>query len=225
MFKSIRLVNVSKKFKEADKETVLFEDLSFVFEQGRSYAIMGVSGIGKSTLLHIIAGLEPINKGAVFFEDVDIFKMGNNQKNEYLLKNLGIIFQEPNLIQELNVCENIILKGLNSKNSNSDVYGKAKNLLVDFGLKDKENSYPKNLSGGQQQRVAILRAIFNDPDFILADEPTGSLDSANSNQIIDILINRTKLNGSGLVISTHDMNVAKKMDFILTIKDRKLELI
>lgn len=223
--KNIELVGVFKVFKEGDKVLSLFEDLSFLFERGKSYAIMGVSGVGKSTLLHIIAGLEPINKGAVFFDGKDIFKMGDRQKDEYLRKNLGVVFQEPNLIQELNVCENIILKGLGASSSQEDIYKKAEDLLINFGLIDKKDSYPKNLSGGQQQRVAILRAIFNEPDFILADEPTGSLDSVNSNQIIDILINRAKSTNSGLIISTHDINVAKKMDFILTIKDRKLELV
>lgn len=216
----IELCNVTKKFGELE----VLKNINATFEQAKTYSITGISGTGKSTLLHIIAGIDFPTSGKVLFDGTDISVFDMQQRELFLSKNLGLIFQEPCLIQEMTVLENVMLKGLIARDSLQECKKIGMDLLRTIGLKDKASNYPYQLSGGEQQRVSVLRAVFNKPTFILADEPTGNLDKQNAEMVTQLLIDCSKHYKSGLIVSTHDMHVAQAMQVVLTIEDKKLSL-
>lgn len=220
----LELKNISKKF-PGEKNTEIFHNANFIFEPNKTYAITGVSGIGKSTLLHMLAGLESSSSGDILFDNKNIFQFSKKEKENYLSQNLGLVFQEPNLIQELNVFENIILKGLISGKSFDVCEKLADELLKKLNLQDKKYDLPMTLSGGQQQRVSVLRAIFNKPNFILADEPTGNLDKSNAQDIVELLLNLNRDFKIGVILTTHDFNVANQMDYVLKLEDLSLKVL
>ncbi len=207
-----------KSFWDGDKELKVVKGVAFEFKRGSSYAITGASGSGKSTLIHLLGGLDEPTSGAVLFDDKDIFKLKQKQKEELLSLNLGFVFQFHYLIKELSVLENIILPGLISGKRKEESIQKAKMLLNKVGLIEKGNNYPTQLSGGEQQRVSILRAIFNEPSFLLADEPTGDLDEQNASVITDLLLNCVKDWNMGLIMCSHDGAVYKRMDNVLKLE-------
>lgn len=200
----------------------ILNDACYTFESFKSYAIMGASGIGKSTLLHIMAGIEKPTNGFLEINGQTINYDSFEKRIEALHKNIGILFQQPSLISELNVLENVMLTALahNQLNDTSKEY--ALKLLCSVNLKEKAQEAIHTLSGGQQQRVAILRAIFHKPSFLIADEPTGNLDKNSAHQIMDLLISYQKNYGMGLIISTHDLEIAQRCDVILKIVNQKL---
>lgn len=219
----LQIKNLSKKFMLKDKQQLqILADVSFQFEAGKSYAITGVSGSGKSTLLHMLAGLEKPTSGAVFFDGQDIDKFTEQQVDEYLNKSVGIGFQDPFLIKELNVWQNVALK---SFQINLDSKKKAEDLLRKFSLQEKSCEYPHTLSGGQLQRVSILRALYNSPKFLLLDEPTGNLDAKHADELVNFILKCKEEWNIGLIISTHDSSVASKMDVVLRLHDCKLSFI
>ncbi len=222
MISKITLKNISKNFKTQDTEVIVLKNIDFEFKQGVSYAIRGVSGSGKSTLLFIIAGLEPASAGEVFFDNFDLSAGNEKEKSKILQEKIGIVFQSPYLIDELSVLENVALKGIIEKKSLSEFTKQANLILQELGISDKKNLSTKLLSGGQQQRVAVARAIFNNPHFILADEPTAHLDKENGKNIINILKRYQTNNNSGLILSSHDPEVADMMDVILELQNGKL---
>lgn len=216
--------NLFKSFLQGKKKLSVLKGVSFDFEKGKTYAITGASGSGKSTLMHILGGLDTKDKGSVIFNGQDVFKLSLKDKEKFLNNYLGFIFQFHYLIKELSVLQNIILPGLISGKSKDECELKAKRLLKNVGLENKIDSYPTQLSGGEQQRVSILRAIFNKPEFLLADEPTGDLDSDNAQKIVDLLLDCQKKWGMGIIICSHDKAVYKQMDKVLTLKDGLLNL-
>ena len=209
--------NLYKSFEQAGKELNVIKGVNFDFERGKTYSIIGASGSGKSTLLHLLGGLDVPCDGVVLCNDHNIFTMNQKTKEKFLNKHLGFVFQFHYLIKELSVIENIILPGLIASKSKKECIQKAEKLLKELGLEDKMYSYPTQLSGGQLQRIAILRAIFNEPDFLLADEPTGDLDAQNAQLIIDLLLNCQKKWGMGLIICSHDKSVYERMEKVLTL--------
>lgn len=219
--KIIKLIskNLFKSFLQGDKELKVLNGINYEFEKGKSYAITGASGSGKSTFMHLLGGLDNPDSGSVYFEQYDIFKFSQKEKEKFLNNHLGFVFQFHYLIKELSVLQNIILPGLIAGKSKQDCIKKAVKLLNKVGLEDKINNYPIELSGGQQQRVSILRAIFNKPSFLLADEPTGDLDASNAKIITDLLLNCKIEWGMGLIISSHDQAVYEQMDKIITLKN------
>lgn len=220
--KRLSLVAVSKYFVQGAKQLMVLDNLSYSFLKGHTYALMGASGTGKSTLLHVIAGFETPTTGSVLYDDIDRAQLTKKQQQEYLRYGFGILLQNAHLIDELSVLENVMLKGLSEGKSQSECRPYAVTLLETVGLQDKIDALPVELSGGQQQRVALARALFDAPDFLLADEPTGNLDEATAAQVIDTLIENQKRFGIGLIVSTHDRAVANKMDTILELKHGKL---
>lgn len=202
------LKSIYKQF--ADVEVL--HDITTSFEQTDTYAIQGVSGSGKSTLLHLLAGIDTPTSGNVFFNEQDINSFSSQQKQDFLNKKIGLIFQEPCLLQELTVLENVMLKGLIARQDYAACKQEGKDLLAYVGLVEKMNAYPAELSGGQQQRVSIVRALFNKPVFIIADEPTGNLDRDNADLVTALLISMHDNFGTGLIVSTHDNVVAQQMD-------------
>lgn len=217
---SIRADHLSRKF---EKEYVL-HDLDAHFERGMSYAITGVSGTGKSTLLHLLAGIDMPSAGTVFYNNQSLQMMGQRERSAVLNKSIGLVFQAPYLLREFSVLENVMMPGLIAGKSMADCQERAQMLLAAVGVEGKEHAAPMTLSGGQQQRVAIARALFNEPDFLIADEPTGNLDEQTALHIIELLDACQKRWGMGLIVSSHDVQVARAMKQVLVVHNGRLEI-
>ena len=215
---TIKAENISKSFFQAKLPLPVLKNISVKFEQGKTYAITGVSGSGKSTLLHIMGGLDAPNSGDVFFDEQNFYRLRARAKEKLLNTSVGFVFQFHYLINELTVLENIYLVGLIRGEKKPIAIALAKTLLEHVGLLDKSEQYPFQLSGGEQQRVSILRAIFNRPKFLLADEPTGNLDAGNAQLIVDFLLECQKEWNMGLIICSHDKTVYERMETIFELK-------
>lgn len=214
--------HVSKKFIQGNQELIVLNNIDSLFLQEKSYAITGISGSGKSTFIHIIAGLDTPTDGTVLFNDVSLQSLNAYDLAQFLNKSIGLVFQSPHLLRELSVIENVMLPGLINGQKKSDCANKALELLHKVELAHKKNSKVGELSGGQQQRVAIARALFNEPAFLIADEPTGNLDLATGKTIVDLLLACQQEWGMGLIISSHDNYVSEKMDEIYTLNQGTL---
>ncbi len=220
--KIIELVNVWKTYQVGAVEVNALRGINFSVKKGEFVAIQGPSGSGKSTAMHLIGCLDLPTKGKVYLEGKDISCMSESLLAQIRGKKVGFVFQQFNLIQNLTALENValpmIFQGVNEK----ERIKKARNLLELVELGDRVNHYPNQLSGGEQQRVAIARALANDPDIILADEPTGNLDSKAGKEIIDILFTLHKKEKKTIVMVTHDNRLAKYAHRIVHIKDGKV---
>lgn len=208
---TIEAKNISKKYLQADTTITVLNDINLVLEQGNSYALRGMSGTGKSTLLYILAGLEVPSEGSILFNDINLADLHGKEREVFFNKYIGLVFQWPYLIRELSVLENIMLPGIIGGKSSEECKDRAYELLESVGLAQKAKNSPVTLSGGQQQRVSIARSIFNRPLFLLADEPTGSLDVHTGETIIDLILSLREKWGIGIIISTHDEYVSDKM--------------
>ena len=209
----LKLKNISKNFNNEKKIKVL-KNLSYDFSKGKMYALMGPSGSGKSTLLNLISLVDKPTLGSIKFND-DIVNFTNNKKNDvFRAKNIGIVYQQNNLLPDFTALENVYLANLSINNNKDIAMTKAKDLLRRIGLSNRLNHFPSQLSGGECQRVAIVRAIINDPDIILADEPTGSLDLNTAKEIFQLLNNQKKPNRL-IIFATHNRFFANKADYLL----------
>ncbi len=218
----LRLENISKHFNNEKKIKVL-KDLSYDFNKGKTYALMGPSGSGKSTLLNLISLIDRPTYGSIKFND-DNINFTNNKKNDiFRAKNIGIVYQQNNLLPDFTALENIYLANLSINNKDQAVK-KAKVLLRKIGLSNRSNHFPSQLSGGECQRVAIARAIINDPDIILADEPTGSLDLDTAKEIFQLLNNQKKPNRL-IIFATHNRFFANKADCLLEMANGSVKTI
>jgi len=217
----LRSENLVKIYQQGSTVNEVLKGISYSFSSEQSYAITGVSGTGKSTLMHLLAGIDLPTSGYVFYDRQSLQEMTSEKKDLFLNKKLGLVFQDPHLIKELTVAENVMLKGLILQQSYKDAKKEALALLELVGLADKAEHHPLSLSGGQQQRISILRALFNKPQFLLADEPTGNLDRESAKVIIDLLLTGKEW-GMGLVVSSHDPYVAQRMEKKLVLKQGKL---
>ena len=213
--------NISKSFKINNKNNFILKNLSSAVDNNQIVSIYGASGSGKSTLLNIISGLLSYDSGEIIFNSNIMdknFDFSNFRKND-----LGIIFQEDHLLLEFNVIENIMLPSIISGNNKNNAYKLAYNLLERFNLLSIKDSYSSTLSGGEKQRVSILRSIVNKPKLIIADEPTGSVDEANKEQIFNLFNDIIKDYESSIIIATHDNNVSKISNKILNLSKGKVE--
>lgn len=213
----LRVEHLCKKYGAKDTEVVALNDASFTVQRGEFVAIVGASGSGKSTLLHLIGGVDEPTSGKVYIDGTDIYDLDHDKLAIFRRRQVGLIYQFYNLIPILNVVENITLPlRLDGKKVNEK---RLEEVLSILELEDRKDHLPNQLSGGQQQRVSIGRALINRPALVLADEPTGNLDSRASREIIDLLkISNRKYNQTVILI-THDENVALEADRILTIED------
>ncbi len=213
----LRVEHLCKKYGTKDTEVVALNDASFSVQRGEFVAIVGASGSGKSTLLHLIGGVDEPTSGKVYIDGTDIYNLDHDKLAIFRRRQVGLIYQFYNLIPILNVVENITLPlRLDGKKVNEKRLDEVLSILE---LEDRKDHLPNQLSGGQQQRVSIGRALINRPAIVLADEPTGNLDSRASREIIDLLkISNRKYNQTVILI-THDENVALEADRILTIED------
>ena len=216
----LRAEHLSKIYGKGENEVRALDDVSFSIEKGQFVAIIGPSGSGKSTLLHILGGVDRPTAGKVFLEGQDVFAQNEDQLAIFRRRQVGLIYQFYNLIPVLNVTENITLPVLmDGRKVNQK---RLEDLLTTLALKGREKHLPNQLSGGQQQRVSIGRALMNSPAVVLADEPTGNLDSKNSQEIVELLKLSNKQYGQTLIIITHDENIALQADRIITIEDGKI---
>ncbi len=216
----LRVENLCKTYGEGESEVKALDGVSFSVSKGEFVAIIGPSGSGKSTLLHILGGVDKPTSGKVYMDGCDVYAQNDEQLAIFRRRQVGLIYQFYNLIPVLNVTENITLPVLmDGRRVNKDRLGE---LLATLKLIGRENHLPNQLSGGQQQRVSIGRALMNAPAVVLADEPTGNLDSKNSQEIVELLKMSNQKYHQTLIIITHDENIALQADRILTIEDGKI---
>ncbi len=216
----LRIENLNKIYGKGDNQVKAVDNVSFSVEKGEFVAIIGASGSGKSTLLHLIGGVDRPTSGKVFIEGKDIYSLNDDNLAIFRRRQIGLIYQFYNLIPVLNVAENITLP---TKLDGRDVDEKRLDeLLKTLGLEKRKYNLPNQLSGGQQQRVSIGRAIINEPALMLADEPTGNLDSKASEEIISLLKLSNKKYNQTVIVITHDEKIALEADRIITIDDGKI---
>ena len=212
--------NLSKIYGDENNHVIALDNVSFDVEIGEFIAIIGASGSGKSTLLHQIGGVDHPSSGKVIINNTDIYTLNENDLAIFRRNEIGLIYQFYNLIPVLNVKENITLP---LQLAHQKVDQKRFNTLIEqLGLSNRLNHLPNQLSGGQQQRVSIARALINQPSLVLADEPTGNLDSKNSDEIIRLLKEANEKYHQTIIIITHDNNIAKLANRVITIKDGKI---
>ena len=213
----IQVEHLSKVYGKGENEVVALNDVSFSVKKGEFVAIIGPSGSGKLTLLHILGGVDRPTKGKVYFDGVDVYQQKEDQLAIFRRRQVGLIYQFYNLIPILNVLENMTLPVLmDGREVNQEFLTE---LVATLGLEGKEKKLPNELSGGQQQRTSIGRALMTSPLVVLADEPTGNLDSKNSQEIIQLLKASNKKYNQTLIVITHDENIALQADRIIAIED------
>ena len=216
----LRVENLSKIYGKGANKVVALNNVSFTVQKGEFVAIVGASGSGKSTLLHLIGGVDRPTSGKVFINDEDIYKLNNDNLAIFRRRQIGLIYQFYNLIPILNVKENIALPlELDGRKVNPD---DEKEMLELLGLENRKTHLPNELSGGQQQRVSIGRALITRPALVLADEPTGNLDSKSSDEIVNLLKMSNKKYNQTIIMITHNMEIAKMADRIIRIEDGKI---
>ena len=216
----LRVENLTKVYGKGENEVRALDGVSFTVNKGEFIAIIGPSGSGKSTLLHILGGVDRPTSGKVYMDGKDVYAQNEEQLAIFRRRQVGLIYQFYNLIPVLNVTENITLPVLmDGQKVNQD---RLSELLTTLKLKGRENHLSNQLSGGQQQRVSIGRALMNAPAVVLADEPTGNLDSKNSQEIVELLKMSNEKYGQTLIIITHDENIALQADRIIAIEDGKI---
>ena len=216
----IQIQHLSKGYGQGENQARAVDDISFTVEKGEFLAIIGPSGSGKSTLLHILGGVDRPTSGKVFVDGQDVYAQNEDQLAIFRRRQVGLIYQFYNLIPVLNVVENMTLPVLmDGRQVNQE---RLEELLDVLGLRGREKYLPNQLSGGQQQRVSIGRALMNAPAVVLADEPTGNLDSKNSQEIVELLKMSNKKYGQTLVIITHDENIALQAHRVIAIEDGRI---
>ena len=216
----LRVENLSKIYGSGENEVRALDGVSFSVEKGQFLAIIGPSGSGKSTLLHILGGVDRPTSGKVFLEGQDVFEQDENHLAIFRRRQVGLIYQFYNLIPVLNVRDNITLPVLLDGRKVDEE--RLSELIRELNLSDRENHLPNQLSGGQQQLVSIGRALMNAPALLLADEPTGNLDSRNSQEIVALLKKANRQYAQTLIVITHDENIALQADRIISLEDGRI---
>ena len=215
-----RLDNIKLNYNLNGNDIKVLKNINFEIKKNERVAIVGESGSGKTSLLMIMSGLENPTSGTIIFKNLDFSKISEKKKTEIRKKKIGLIFQQFYLIPNYTALENVMFPM--QINNIGNEKKKADAILSDIGLADRKNNLPSELSGGEQQRVAIARAISFKPEIILADEPTGNLDEKNTKLVSNLLLNYSKKKKIGLILVTHNMNLAKKCDKIIKLIDGKV---
>ncbi|MDF2613813.1 MAG: ABC-type antimicrobial peptide transport system, ATPase component [Clostridia bacterium] len=216
----LRVENLTKKYGKKDNEVTALNNVSLSINKGEFAAIVGPSGSGKSTLLHLLGGVDHPSSGKVYIDNIDMYALKEKELSILRRRKVGFVFQSYNLIPVLTAEENMLMPILLDHAKEDKNY--IRELLKLLGLEDRKNHLPSELSGGQQQRVSIGRALANKPSIILADEPTGNLDSKNSREIIELLKYSVKKYNQTLILITHDLNIAKMADRVISIIDGQI---
>ena len=221
MSKLLKLHKISKTF-ETSKKLKVIKNLSYSFNKGKIYSLMGPSGSGKSTLLNLISLIDHPSNGSIKFNDHEINYAEKEENDKFRAKKIGIVYQQNNLLPDFTSLENIYLASLSINNDKDVAISKAKQLLKKIGLSNRADHYPSQLSGGEAQRIAIARAIINDPEIILADEPTGSLDMRTAKVIFNLLKDQ-KRSDRLIIFATHNRFFGNKADCLLEILDGNIK--
>ena len=220
--KLLRFENVSHGYREAGSWRDVLQGVDLTVHGGEQLAMVGQSGSGKSTLLHLMGGLDSPRSGQILFNGVDLAAMEEPKRTLWRRRHIGFIYQFFNLIPTLTVIENVLLplelNGVSERNGRAE----GLNLLKEVGLQDRAETYPDRLSGGEQQRVAIIRALIHQPQLVLADEPTGNLDAATGEQVLDLLDRLVRAKGHTLILVTHSAEVAKRADRVVRLVGGRL---
>ena len=218
----IKITDLYKTYTESEIDVHAVNGINLNIEVGEFTAIVGPSGSGKTTLLNMLGGLDSITSGKIIVDNTDLSTLSASELIEYRMKHIGFVFQSYNLIPVLTALENVEfvmnLQGVSKK----ERIKRSIQLLTDVGLADRVDSRPAHLSGGQQQRVAVARALASKPRFILADEPTANLDSASTENLLDIMLNLNEKENATFIFSTHDQRVVNKAKRVITIEDGKI---
>ncbi|MBR4513899.1 MAG: ABC transporter ATP-binding protein [Lachnospiraceae bacterium] len=216
----LKVEHLNKIYGEGEKEVRAVDDISFSVERGEFLAIIGASGSGKSTLLHLLGGVDRPTSGRVLIDGEDIYKLDDDSLAIFRRRQVGLVYQFYNLLPVLTARENITLPmDLDGVEPDPE---KVDRIIKQMGLTGREDHLPNQMSGGQQQRVAIGRALINNPAIILADELTGNLDKKASDEIVELLVAANKGNGQTIIMITHDLEIAKQADRVITIEDGKI---
>ncbi len=214
----VKLSKISKKFIGINKDIIVLKNINLKIKKGELVSLTGPSGSGKSTLLHIIALLDQPTSGEVFFKKKNFSKSNDKEKDLVRRKGISIIYQQNNLLSDFTALENVIIPSINNGFSWKESNKKAKKILSQVNLTKRLNHFPSELSGGEQQRVAVARALVTEPDLILADEPTGSLDRKNANEIFSLL-SKLKSKKRAVLYATHNRELSNRADYKLNILD------
>ena len=217
----LTLKNISKQF-NTEKKIKVLKNLSYNFDKGKTYSLMGPSGSGKSTLLNLISLIDRPTLGSIKFNNSSVNFTDNKKNDIFRSEKIGIIYQQNNLLPDFTALENVYLANLSMNNNKDAALAKAKDLLKKIGLSNRLDHFPSQLSGGECQRVAIARAIINNPEIILADEPTGSLDLNTAKEIFQLLNNQKNPNRL-IIFATHNRFFANKADYLLEMIDGNIK--
>ena len=225
----VELKNISKYYQNSgsDKKRIILDDLSLAITKGESIAVVGPSGSGKSSLLNVIGSLDTVNSGSVIFDGEDLSKKNEKELANFRNQNLGFVFQSHHLLPQLNLIENVLLPFIpvRDKKQKQEAEKRALELLDFVGLSELIYQRPGQMSGGECQRAAVVRALIHEPNLLLADEPTGSLDKIAAEQLGDLLVSINEKQGVSVVVVTHSMDLAKKMKKIYQLEEGKLNLL
>ena len=215
--KILEVRNASKIYGEGENAVAALNEVNLKIDAGEFIAILGPSGSGKSTLLNVIGGLDALTQGEIFFQGDKLSLDNDNRMSEYRRDKIGFVFQSFNLIPVLSVYENIVMPLILSDQKPDATY--MSELMIHLGIESKKNAFPNQLSGGQQQRVAIARALANKPEIILADEPTGNLDTRTGEEVLELLTSSGKRYSRTIIMITHNESIAQKADRIVRIEN------
>lgn len=218
---TIAIQALEKTYKIGNHKITVLRDINLQIPQASFVVLRGPSGSGKTTLLNLISGIDKPSKGKIFVASVDLTEQDEDSLSDFRCLHVGFVFQAYNLVSTLTVAENIAFPMEWIRKSSNEIENKVKELLRMVGLENRANHFPAQLSGGEQQRVAFARALSNDPELILADEPTGNLDVKNAEKIIQVL-QFLKTRGKTIIVSTHDMQIQQLADQILCLDEGKL---
>jgi lipoprotein-releasing system ATP-binding protein len=219
----IRAQQVFKSFGNKTKRVEVLKGIDLVFEQRERAAIVGASGVGKTTLLHVLGTLDRPTSGKVFYQGKDIFRMGEKELAHFRNREIGFVFQFHHLLPEFNAIENTMMPCLIQGLLKKEAFHRAESILTLVGLKDRLSHKPGELSGGEQQRVAVARALVLEPKVLLADEPTGNLDTLTGESVFDLLTELNQVKGVTLIVVTHNLKLAEKMSRQIHLVDGKAQ--
>ncbi len=220
----LEATDVVRQYKQSDEVITAVDRATFKVYEGEFIAIVGASGSGKSTLLHLLAGLDRPQAGHITIRGQDITAMSADELGRFRGEFIGMVFQSHNLIPQLTALENILIPTMMSRKKDTAYEEIFKKLVASLGIADRLHHLPGELSGGQQQRVAIARALINLPHIVFADEPTGNLDRANADEVLELLLETKDMLGQTLIMVTHDQSIADRADRLFRMDDGKLEL-
>jgi putative ABC transport system ATP-binding protein len=216
---SIRLTDIHKCYREGDRERIIFRGAELAVEPGQWIALLGRSGSGKSTLLNLLSGIDLPDRGEVVVGEAAINRLSERERTLFRRRRIGFVFQFYNLIPTLTVLENLLLPLELTGGATPDGRARAREFLERVGLADRAASYPDRLSGGEQQRVAVVRALIHRPSLVLADEPTGNLDSETGRQVLELFDSLVRGTGASMVLVTHSAEVAERADRVFAVRD------